>query len=149
VILYEVTTVLRNKPLRSSGYPADMDSMFSMRHSACVSHFIHVSALFILILYNIIVSTRQAAAFKLRGDGKFTANFEQVSNRKHVSVVYAVLLIILNYSEAPQLLQSAIQSGRGYQPITLLLSPTRGRGGLCCTILSYVPLQNTWKINMS
>jgi hypothetical protein len=115
----------RNIQPRSSGYPADIDSMFSTRHSACISCFVHVSTLFILILQNTVVCIPHAVAYKIKVDGKFAVSFEWVRNWKHVFVVYDVLLVIRNYSEAPLLLQSVIQSGRGYQPITVPCSAGR------------------------
>jgi len=44
---------------------------------------------------------------------------------QHVFVVTVVLLIARNDSEAHQSLQSVIQSGRGYQPITAPCSTGR------------------------
>jgi hypothetical protein len=135
VILYEVTTVLRNILLRSSGYPADMDSVFSTRYSACVSCFIHVNALFILI-YNIVVSTRQASACKLRGDGKFTANFETVRNRKHVSVVYAVFANHIKLLGSTSVTAVSSPEWQRIPADYIATEPYffgRGGGRLCCT----------------
>jgi hypothetical protein len=117
--------VWRNIHPRSSGYPADIDSTFFTRYSACISCFIHVSTLFVVILHNNVVCTRHAVACEIKGDRKFTVNFERVRNWQRVFVVYVVLLIIWNYPEAPQIFQSVIQSGRGYQPIIVRCSAGR------------------------
>jgi len=77
----------RNLHLRSSGYPADIGSMFSTRYFACISCFIQVSTLFILILHNNVVCIRHAVAYKIKWDGKFTVNFERVRNWQHALII--------------------------------------------------------------
>ena len=86
----------------------------------------NVSTLFILTLRNNVVCIRHAVAYKIKWDGKFIVIFERVRTwQQQVFVVYVVLLIVWNYSEVPQLFQSVIQSGRGYQPITVPWSAGR------------------------